>query len=77
MTQEPRTGSPGLFRRNGADDAFSLLLRRGFDLSDVFELRDDLLNHAMPFIDVRNFTPAEHDRHHDFIAVTQETTSPG
>src|SRR5260221_7495204 len=61
-----------LLWRKRADNPLSLLRRRGVDFANILKLRQDLLDHPMPFLDVSDFAAAEYDRDDHFVFVGQE-----
>lgn len=63
-----------LLRRQRASDPLPLLLWEGFDFAHRFQQRDNVADHALPFLDVRDFTPTEDDRHNHFVLVLEEPT---
>ncbi len=71
----PQPTAFSLLRRNRDDDALALLRRRHVHLAHVFQQADDLLDHAVPFVDVGDFAAAEHDRHHHLVLVLEEAAS--
>jgi hypothetical protein len=54
------------------DEPAAHLLRRRIDLGDGIERGEHALHHALALVDVRQFTPPEHDRHDDLVLVHQE-----
>ncbi len=55
-----------------ADQTAAHLLRWSVDFSDGVELFEDHPHHPLSFVDMCQFTAAEHDRHDDLVLVLQK-----
>ena len=49
--------------------------RSRFNLADIFEFFDDVIDDLPAFFDVREFSPAEDHRNHDLVLVREEGPS--